>query len=405
MSLLDGLKKVADSVGTLSNPIGAGISALGGIASTAMQNSANRDAIREQNEANRQMVESTNKTNLDIANANNAMQYRQFKENQDWNLAQWNRENMYNSPAMQVARLKSAGLNPAFVMGNGSMAEAGSLQSAPPNAPVSPTMTAPQDQAYTGDVSAYANNFATGLNAIMQARMVNSNIEKNANDVQIQRNIDLRNQDKHQFELQYLRELAKEKGYLGDIARQELAYRMASDGYRLAGLQNDIRMQKEQINNMQTQRIGYEIQNRMAEYQEAYMPQMQDAQLRQYYASIHEMNANVKLTLARADLTYEQKLHEVEKKAETIARKKGLDISNEQAKGLKNVIINTAKEELKQAKWNTEKARWDTIDAFMHSGRGYGSTDRPVGQLFVDTVDKFEKYTRKFGKNRIVGRF
>ena len=41
---------------------------------------------------------------------------------------------------------------------------------------------------------------------------------------------------------------------------------------------------------------------------------------------------------------------------------------------------------------------------YMHSGRGYGGTDRPIWQSFVDSADKFEGYTRKFGKNRIVGR-
>lgn len=56
-----------------------------------------------------------------------------IEEQNKWNLEQWNRENLYNSPAEQMKRLKAAGLNPNLMYGDG----AGSLLSAP-----SPTMQA-----------------------------------------------------------------------------------------------------------------------------------------------------------------------------------------------------------------------------------------------------------------------
>lgn len=37
----------------------------------------------------------------------------------DWSIAQWNRENEYNSPAAQMKRLKDAGINPALAYSNG----------------------------------------------------------------------------------------------------------------------------------------------------------------------------------------------------------------------------------------------------------------------------------------------
>lgn len=45
------------------------------------------------------------------------MQQREF----DYNTEMWNNANHYNSPEMQMARLKDAGLNPNLVYGNGSV--------------------------------------------------------------------------------------------------------------------------------------------------------------------------------------------------------------------------------------------------------------------------------------------
>lgn len=49
-----------------------------------------------------------NKQSMKIARYQNA-----------WNLEQWNRENAYNLPTAQMARLKAAGLNPNLVYGSG----------------------------------------------------------------------------------------------------------------------------------------------------------------------------------------------------------------------------------------------------------------------------------------------
>lgn len=51
---------------------------------------------------------SANKTNMAIAQSQNQFNYDQ-----------WNRENEYNTPSSQLARLKEAGLNPNLIYGNG----------------------------------------------------------------------------------------------------------------------------------------------------------------------------------------------------------------------------------------------------------------------------------------------
>ena len=74
------------------------------------------------------------------------------KQQNEWNLEQWNRENAYNDPTAQVHRLRNAGLNPDLVYGSGSAANL----SAP-----SPEMTSGAP-ASPVDMSAYRNRKTIG---------------------------------------------------------------------------------------------------------------------------------------------------------------------------------------------------------------------------------------------------
>lgn len=66
-----------------------------------------------------QAVRETNKANLDLAKYQN-----------EWNVAQWNRQNAYNTPAMQRQRYEDAGINPYFALGNIQSGNAEGLMSA-----------------------------------------------------------------------------------------------------------------------------------------------------------------------------------------------------------------------------------------------------------------------------------
>lgn len=81
---------------------------------------------RKENQANRDW-------NLNLA-----------KQQNQWNIEQWNRENEYNSPSAQMARYKSAGLNPDLIYGQPNLSAA------------SPEMTAGEGSLPT-DVSNLAN--------------------------------------------------------------------------------------------------------------------------------------------------------------------------------------------------------------------------------------------------------
>lgn len=81
------------------------------------------------------------------------------KQQNQWNLEQWNRENAYNDPSSQMQRLRTAGLNPDLMYQNG----AAGLQSAS-----SPDMTA-GEPAQPVDMSAYRNRKTIG-DVIQQAQ-------------------------------------------------------------------------------------------------------------------------------------------------------------------------------------------------------------------------------------------
>lgn len=66
-----------------------------------------------------QATRETNKANAELAKYQN-----------EWNLAQWNRQNAYNTPAAQRQRYEDAGINPYFALGNIQAGQAESLNSA-----------------------------------------------------------------------------------------------------------------------------------------------------------------------------------------------------------------------------------------------------------------------------------
>ena len=69
--------------------------------------------------ASLQATRETNAANLKLAQYQN-----------DWNVAQWNRQNAYNTPQAQRQRYEEAGINPYFALGNISSGQAESLLSA-----------------------------------------------------------------------------------------------------------------------------------------------------------------------------------------------------------------------------------------------------------------------------------
>lgn len=121
-----------------------------------------------------------NQTNLEIARMNNEQQYKIFREQNAFNLDMWNKNNEYNLPENQVARLRAAGINPAAVFGNGSTTPASQIQSA-----TAPQLHTPQVRPFSPDFSGVGesvnaffdnqikNKTAQGIGLDNQAKQVN----------------------------------------------------------------------------------------------------------------------------------------------------------------------------------------------------------------------------------------
>lgn len=95
--------------------LGGIISAVGSIAGGAIGKAGSDVAARASLQATRE----TNAANLKLAQYQN-----------DWNVAQWNRQNAYNTPLAQRQRYEEAGINPYFALGNINSGSAQSLMSA-----------------------------------------------------------------------------------------------------------------------------------------------------------------------------------------------------------------------------------------------------------------------------------
>lgn len=95
--------------------IGAGIAAAGSIAGGLISKKGSDNASRGSLRA----TLASNKANLELAKYQN-----------DWNLAQWNRQNAYNTPLEQRKRYEQAGINPYFALSNMTAGNAESLMSA-----------------------------------------------------------------------------------------------------------------------------------------------------------------------------------------------------------------------------------------------------------------------------------
>lgn len=114
--------------------IGAGASAVAGAGSAIASGKMNKRAVKY----NKWALQEQQRFNAEQAQLGRDWQEQMIAQQNDYNLAQWNRENEYNSPAAQRARLEGAGLNAALMMqGQGSIgqAQAGRSAAAPVGVP------------------------------------------------------------------------------------------------------------------------------------------------------------------------------------------------------------------------------------------------------------------------------
>lgn len=137
-----------------------GLSALTGFLGSGMSNKSVKRSIKAAKEIN----QINNEFNASEALKNRDFQTSEREASQQWNLDQWNRENAYNDPSAQRARMEAAGFNPYNMNIDTGSASTSGAQSSPGSGSQAAASQTPSLPAYTG----YASDFQSIASGIAQ---------------------------------------------------------------------------------------------------------------------------------------------------------------------------------------------------------------------------------------------
>lgn len=178
--------------------------------------------------------ERANQQSMELARYNWANQKAMYEDQKQYNLDMWNRNNEYNSPTAQMARLKEAGLNPNLVYGNGATA----TSQGPASAPSAPTPQLPHLGAYTnyGDFG-----LSNAINQMMAFKRAEADINKTNQETdnlavyQDSMQRDIRIKDLQAISLEYANAKTEtEKEFWRDVMVANLDYTYAGTTQRYA---------------------------------------------------------------------------------------------------------------------------------------------------------------------------
>lgn len=265
-----------------------------GIGSSAIQNSQNRQNVRETNQMNYKINQLNNQFNERMA-----MQQRDFQENM------WNKENTYNTAFAQRQRLEEAGLNPYLMMNGGS---AGSAQSVGPGAVASSAGSAvmqPFQADYSGIGSSIGNIFQYELMQSEKSQLQGARQLADAKAMEILSNVDwgkLTDEARN-----YLKSTGLARARLGYAKEQQEVDNMAMTGLV-----------------MRAQHAGMLLDNESKSILNKYLDQQQQLDLNVKAADYYQR-------MASGYLSYAEAKKALAEEALAAARTRGQHISNEVA--------------------------------------------------------------------------
>lgn len=141
-----------------------GLSALTGFLGSGMSNKSVKRSIKAAKEIN----QINNEFNASEALKNRDFQTSEREASQQWNLDQWNRENAYNDPSAQRARMEAAGFNPYNMNIDPGSGSTSGAQSSPGSGSPAAASHVPSLPAYTGYTADF-QNIASGIAQIGSA--------------------------------------------------------------------------------------------------------------------------------------------------------------------------------------------------------------------------------------------
>lgn len=317
----------AAMTGVVGSAIGAGASLIGGASSTAMQNQANKEIAQMNNAFNEKMFDKQIAYNKEMYQTQlgdqwkfyddqKANAWKLYEDNKAYQTEMWNKQNEYNDPSAQRARLEAAGLNPYMMMNGGSAGVAGSVSgtqgSAPSgSAPGAQGVQPPTATPYSADYSGVMQGLGHAIDTIM------SHSDRNVKNAQAE---NLRIEGKY-IASKALAQILKDR----TEAKTKEA-RLALDKL-VASFDNDLKASQVAVNseNIAQTRAQTKLlvtENLMREQELSFLPKSQKMQLAL-------MTADLALKRSQGKLTNWQAKHEVEKLAETVVRANGQALQNQ----------------------------------------------------------------------------
>lgn len=307
------------------------VTGISGLLGSGISGGMSKRAAKAYNKGQKEIAQMNNEWNAQQAAINREWQSSERDAQNQWTLDQWNRENEYNSPAAQRARLEEAGYNPYMNGLDGNTAGTG-VTSAGVSGVGNPTAEMPNQvpAAFSMDFSSIGNAINSYYQNQLLANQAKGKDIENTFDFQFGsdfRKAQIANLVDGRFEFlnpsyRNLRNLYAPQQALVDLgkSRQELA-----------GLRTQTQLTAAQAFLTGLQGKAQEIMNK-------YLPAQQQMQLYSYSANLFSQYAQGLLSLA----TIKNRLAEYN---ESLARTRGLNISNEQSEKLSEYFIRAMKEE------------------------------------------------------------
>lgn len=327
------------------------------------------------NRSNRKNVFKTNQANKDIAMMNNEYNEQMLQKQMDYNTEMWNKQNEYNSPRKQVERLRSAGINPHFTLGQVASGQ-GSSQPLPIN---TPTATPYQAQAFQAEAPRLSG-MAEGLH-----QYVSEFLSPQA-DVNRQTAEGLRQENEVKSQML----MAKIKDYLASAKDKESKSYYTNTLSRLndATFSDDVLLKNRQAQAWRLDVVHKSFQNQLAakelqSYDERLKSQLalNSSQILVNDSIIGQNVQNTRESLART--------------IQTNIRSYGYKIDNYKAKKMADSMIKQEALRLTHMEYDSVKKAWDAVKAWQNSGpdnlyQGAGRLGRSLHESFNRKDYKFK---------------
>lgn len=340
-----------------------------GLGSSAVQNSQNRQNVRETNQMNYKINQMNNQFNERMA-----MQQRDFQENM------WNKENAYNTASAQRQRLEEAGLNPYLMMNGGSAGTAQSVGTGSAATSSGNAVMQPFQADYSSIGSSIGNIFQYELMQSEKSQLQGARQLADAKAMETLSNIDwgkLTDETRS-----YLKSTGLSRAQLGYAKEQQEVDNMAMTGLVL-----------------RAQRSGMLLDNEAKGILNKYLDQQQQLDLNVKAADYYQR-------MASGYLSYAEAKKSLAEEALAAARTRGQKISNEVASRIAesqiaaNIAVNEStaafhKEELRLG-LSQDNARSKNIEEW------YRSRNEKKKHQYFDS-DKWVDYGTSIGNT--IGNF